>query len=407
MTKKSFDVLICGGGMTGAGLASVLAQQGLSVAVFEVQRPPEFDLSQAFDLRISALSPQTQSVLERSDAWQILQGMRACPYRRMRVWEMQGFGDLTFDASQVQATELGHIAENRVTQLALWQAITDMPEVTLLSPQKPVRTYRVGDQVHVVTESGEEYTGKLLVAADGGNSMVRQQFGIGVNRSQYEQACLVASVNTQLGQQDITWQRFTATGPQAFLPLPGQHGSVVWYHHADEVRRLHKLSNEELATEIMSQFPEQLGSIEVLEKGYFNLQKQHAQDYVQDGLALIGDAAHMINPLAGQGVNLGFQDIACLDEVIAKARAQGEDWWRAEVLEDYQQQRRWANRLMMQSMDAFYHGFSNEQSGLKWLRNSVLAVANLTPIKRQVIRYAMGMQDVTSSIGKALGRWAG
>ena len=407
MTEKTFDVLICGGGMTGAGLASVLAQQGLSVAVFEAQRPPEFDLSQACDLRISALSPQTQSVLERSDAWRILQSMRTCPYRRMRAWEMQGFGDLTFDAAQVQANELGHIVENRVTQLALWQALQDMPLVTMLCPQKPVRTYRLGDQVHVVTEAGDEYTGKLLVAADGGNSMVRQQFGIGVNRSQYQQACLVVSVNTELGQQDITWQRFTATGPQAFLPLPGQHGSVVWYHHADEVRRLHGLSNADLGTEIMRQFPEQLGSIEVLDKGYFNLQKQHAQDYVQDGLALIGDAAHMINPLAGQGVNLGFQDIACLDEVIAKARAQGQDWWRSEVLEDYQQQRRWANRLMMQSMDAFYHGFSNEQNALKWLRNGVLAVANLTPIKRQVVRYAMGMQDVTSSIGKVLGRWAG
>lgn len=407
MTKRSFDVLVCGGGMIGAGLASVLAQQGLSVAIFEAQRPAEFDLSQSFDLRISALSPQTQSVLQRSDAWQILQGMRTCPYRRMRVWEMQGFGDLTFDATQVQATELGHIVENRLTQLALWQAIAEMPEVTLLSPQKPVRTYRSGDQVHLITESGEAYTGKLLVAADGGNSMVRQQFGIGVNRSQYEQACLVASVNTQLGQQDITWQRFTATGPQAFLPLPGQHGSVVWYHHADEVRRLHKLGNADLAQEIMTHFPEQLGSIEVLEKGYFNLQKQHAQDYIQDGLALVGDAAHIINPLAGQGVNLGFQDIACLDEVIAKAIAQGRDWWRAEVLQDYQQQRRWANRLMMQSMDTFYHGFSNDQRGLKWLRNGVLAVANLRPIKRQVIRYAMGMQDVSGAMGKVLGRWSG
>ena len=407
MTEKSFDVLICGGGMTGAGLASVLAKQGLTVAVFEAQKPAEFDLSQAFDLRISALSPQTKSVLERTDAWQKLQAMRACPYRRMRVWEMQGFGDLTFDATQVQASELGHIVENRVTQLALWQTIADMPEVTVLCPEKPVKTYRQGDQVFVHTEAGETYTGKLLVAADGGPSMVRQQFGIGVNRGQYEQACLVVSVNTALGQQDITWQRFTATGPQAFLPLPGQHGSVVWYHHADEVRRLNKLSNEELAQEIMSQFPQQLGQIEVLEKSYFNLQKQHAQDYVQDGLALIGDAAHMINPLAGQGVNLGFQDVACLDEVIANARAAGKDWWRADVLQDYQQRRRWANRLMMQSMDAFYHGFSNEQSGLKWLRNGVLAMANLTPIKRQVIRYAMGMQDVTSTAGKVLGRWVG
>lgn len=408
MIDKMFDVLICGGGMTGAGLASVLAQQGLQVAVFEAQQPPEFDLSQTFDLRISALSPQTQSVLARTDAWDNLKTMRACAYRRMRVWEVQGFGDLMFDAENVKLNELGHIVENRVTQLALWKTIEAQPEVTLLCPQKPIRTYRQGGTMHVVTESGQTYQGKLLIAADGGQSMVRQQFGIGVNRAQYQQACLVASVNTQLGQQDITWQRFTATGPQAFLPLPGQHGSVVWYHQADEVRRLNKLTNAELTTEIMAQFPTQLGKIEVQQKGYFNLQKQHAQEYVQDGLALLGDAAHMINPLAGQGVNLGFQDIACLDQVIAKARHAGKDWWRMEVLQEYQQQRRWANRLMMHTMDGFYHGFSNDKTSLKWLRNSALALASMGPVKRQVIRYAMGMEDgVGSRLAKVLGRWTG
>jgi 2-octaprenyl-3-methyl-6-methoxy-1,4-benzoquinol hydroxylase len=407
VTDNSFDILICGAGMTGAGLASVLAQQGFRIALFEAYEPKPFDLSQAFDLRISALSPQTRAVMERSEAWQNLQSMRACSYRRMRVWEMQGFGDLTFDASQVGASELGHIVENRVTQSALWQALEGLDNVSLLCPQKPVKTYRKDELMYVETESGDVFTGKLLVAADGGQSMVRQQFGIGVTRSQYQQACLVASVDTDLGQQDITWQRFTPTGPQAFLPLPGQHGSVVWYHQADEVRRLNSLSNDELAAEIMQQFPSQLGTIKVLEKGYFNLQKQHAQHYVQDGLVLIGDAAHMINPLAGQGVNLGFQDIACLDEVITKALNDDRDWWRAEVLRDYEQRRRMANRLMMETMDAFYHGFSNEQQGLKWVRNGALALARLTPIKRQVIRYAMGMQDVTAPLAKVFSRWAG
>ena len=407
MTDNSFDILICGAGMTGAGLASVLAQQGLRIALFEAYEPEPFDLSQPFDLRISALSPQTRAIMERTDAWQNLQSMRACPYRRMRVWEMQGFGDLTFDATQVGATELGHIVENRVTQFALWQVLQGLDNVSLLCPQKPVKTYRKDDLMHVETEVGECFTGKLLVAADGGQSMVRQQFGIGVTRSQYQQACLVASVDTALGQQDITWQRFTPTGPQAFLPMPGQHGSVVWYHQADEVRRLNSLSNDELATEIMHQFPPQLGSIEVLEKSYFNLQKQHAQHYVEDGLVLIGDAAHMINPLAGQGVNLGFQDIACLDEVITKALNADQDWWRADVLRNYEQRRRMANRLMMETMDAFYHGFSNDQYGLKWVRNGALALARLTPIKRQVIRYAMGMQEVTAPLAKVFSRWAG
>ncbi len=404
MTEKSYDILICGAGMTGAGLASVLALQGLRIALFEAHKPKAFDLSQAFDLRISALSPQTRAVMQRTAAWDNLQAMRACPYRRMRVWELQGFGDLTFDAGQVGAAELGHIVENRVTQAALWQVLESQANVSLLCPQKPVKTYRKDGIMHVETQTGECFTGKLLVAADGGQSMVRQQFGIGVNRSQYEQACLVASVATQLGQQDITWQRFTPTGPQAFLPLPGQHGSVVWYNQADEVRRLSALSNEQLGEQIMQQFPAQLGDIKVVDKGYFHLQKQHAQQYVEDGLVLIGDAAHMINPLAGQGVNLGFQDIACLDEVISQAIDQGKDWWRADQLREYQQRRRLANRLMMETMDAFYHGFSNDQSAIKWLRNGALALARLGPVKRQVIRYAMGMQDVTAPLAKVFTR---
>jgi len=240
-------------------------------------------------------------------------------------------------------------------------------------------------------DTGQSISARLVVGADGAQSKVRQGFGVGVNRGQYQQACLVASVNTQLGQQDITWQRFVNTGPQAFLPLLGQHGSVVWYHQTDHARALANLPNVDLAGEIMAHFPAELGAIEVTEKASFGLQKQHAQSYCMDGMVLVGDAAHVINPLAGQGVNLGFQDVSSLAETLKEARNSGEDWSTIGVLSRYQKQRKLANSIMLHSMDAFHHGFSQTGTKSKWLRNMVLASAKVPLIKKQIIRYAMGI----------------
>ena len=389
--KCDYDIVICGGGMIGAALATLLAPHGFSIALVEAHEPATYDLSQSFDLRISALSPKSAQVMQQSNAWEILHGMRLCPYKRMRVWEVAGFGDLTFSANQVNAPELGHIVENRLVQLSLWQALQSNDSVEIICPAKPVHFHRVGKVMHVELDTGQNLSARLIVGADGAESKVRQGFGVGVNRGQYQQACLVASVNTQLGQQDITWQRFVNTGPQAFLPLLGQHGSVVRYHQADQARALSNLSHVELADEIMAQFPAQLGGIEVTAKASFGLQKQHAHNYCVQGMVLVGDAAHVINPLAGQGVNLGFQDISCLADVIKDARNKGEDWSSVGVLSRYQKQRKFANSIMLHSMDAFHHGFSQTSSKSKWLRNMVLASAKLPLIKKQVIRYAMGI----------------
>ena len=377
--------------MIGAALANQLAPHGFSIALVEGQTPTDYDLSQKFDLKVCALSPKSAQIMQQSSAWDILQGMRLCPYKRMRVWEMDGFGDLTFNANQVGMLELGHIVENRLVQLSLWQALESHENVAVICPASPISFNRHGDVTNVVLDNGQHLSARLVVGADGAQSKVREAFGVGVNRGQYQQACLVASVNTQLGQQDITWQRFVNTGPQAFLPLLGQHGSVVWYHQADRARALSNLSHEDLSTEIMTHFPPLLGHIEVTAKASFGLQKQHAQSYYDEGMVLVGDAAHVINPLAGQGVNLGFQDVASLANVLTLAHNKGENWSAKEVLSRYQKQRKLANGLMLHSMDAFHHGFSNTNSKAKWLRNLALSSARIPLIKKQVIRYAMGI----------------
>ena len=389
--KCDYDIVICGGGMIGAALATLLAPHGFSIALVDGHKPGQYDLSQKFDLRISALSPKSAQVMQQSAAWEILQGMRLCPYKRMRVWEVAGFGDLTFSANQVAVAELGHIVENRLVQLSLWQALQSNDNVKIICPASPEHFHRDGKAMRIDLDTGQSISARLVVGADGAQSKVRQGFGVGVNRGQYQQACLVASVNTQLGQQDITWQRFVNTGPQAFLPLLGQHGSVVWYHQTDHARALANLPNVDLAGEIMAHFPAELGAIEVTEKASFGLQKQHAQSYCMDGMVLVGDAAHVINPLAGQGVNLGFQDVSSLAETLKEARNSGEDWSTIGVLSRYQKQRKLANSIMLHSMDAFHHGFSQTGTKSKWLRNMVLASAKVPLIKKQIIRYAMGI----------------
>tara|TARA_B100001093_G_scaffold503122_1_gene557046 strand:+ start:67 stop:672 length:606 start_codon:yes stop_codon:yes gene_type:complete len=201
----------------------------------------------------------------------------------------------------------------------------------------------------------------------------------------------VTSVTTDYPQQEITWQRFTSSGPQAFLPLPGHHASLVWYDERSEIENLVKLDSLQLEKKIHERFPGELGSVRVNSKGSYNLSKQHAKHYVQDGLALVGDAVHTINPLAGQGANLGFQDTQCLSQSISKALEHGTDWSSYRFLVEYQRQRRWTNELMLRAMDAFYYGFSNEYKLLKWTRNVALAAAKKPLINRNVMRYAMGI----------------
>ena len=178
---ENYDIVICGGGMIGAALATQLAPQGFNIAVIEAHKPQTFDLSQRFDLRISALSPQSQRVMQTTKAWDTLQGMRLCPYRRMRVWEVEGFGDLTFDAAHVGADQLGHIAENRLVQLSLWHALSDFPNVQLLCPAVPVAFERSANGTRIELDTGATLCARLVVGADGAQSNVRQAFGIGVN----------------------------------------------------------------------------------------------------------------------------------------------------------------------------------------------------------------------------------
>lgn len=387
-----YDVLVIGGGMVGATLGCCLGGSELRVAVVEDSPPQSFSNEQDFDLRVSALSIGSRTIMEMIGAWQGVTNKRYCPFKRMRVWESSA--DTEFCSDDINQQALGYIVENRVIQIALLDRLGEFQNVDLLCPAKTlnIQYHSQGSTIHM--DDGRVLKCRVLVAADGGQSKVRQSVGIGVSARDYQQHALVIAVETDYSQQDITWQRFTPFGPQAFLPLPGNYASLVWYHSPAEIWRLKSLSNENLLNEVLREFPNCLGQInQVMNKNSFPLKRQHALTYVKEGIALIGDSAHVINPLAGQGVNIGLLDAAALAQTIISAKNKGQDIGGLQVLKQYERARRKENLLMMTTMDLFYQVFSNRILPIKVLRNFGLALAGrLKPAKNLVMRYAIGVE---------------
>jgi 3-demethoxyubiquinol 3-hydroxylase len=398
--KEHFDVIIVGGGMVGAAVACSLGGSNLRVALIEAQAPEAFSAEQPHDLRVSALSIASRNILETIGAWEGITSRRFCPFKRMRVWESAG--DTTFNSDDIRLPELGYIVENRITQLALLERLPAFSNVQVFMPTTIEKFNYNGSSSDVILADGTELQTKLLVAADGGQSRIRQSVGLGVTSWDYNQHALVIYVETAYPQQDITWQRFVPSGPQAFLPLTDNYGSIVWYQSPDEVRRLKALPLDALKTELLAAFPDCLGEInQILGVASFPLKRQHAQRYVKPGIALVGDAAHMINPLAGQGVNIGLLDAAALAEVLVEAESRGKDIADLTVLKRYEAMRRNENLKMMTVMDVFYKSFSNDILPVKLIRNLGLGLAQrITPVRNKVMKAAMGLEGKLPKLAK-------
>lgn len=389
---RVFDVILVGGGMVGAATAIGLAKQGLQVAVIESFAPEAYSPEQALDVRVSAISVASEQLLGQLGALESLLNMRNVPYLGLETWELDGC-ITQFHSSQIGASHLGHIVENRLVQLALWEQMQQWDAIKLFCPERVAKFARIVDGVSVHLQSGIQLEAKLLIGADGANSQVRQWAGIGISGWDYAQSAMLINIQTAQGQQDVTWQQFTPSGPRSLLPLPGNHASLVWYDDANRIKQLMQLNHKQLADQIRQHFPARLDSDFTVEaKGSFALTRRHANAYFKPNVVIIGDAAHTINPLAGQGVNLGFKDVEALLAVIKAALTEDKPWWSTEVLNAYQAKRYRDNQLMMTTMDVFYAGFSNDILPLKLLRNGALKLANInSPIKRTVLKYAMGL----------------
>ncbi|WP_076586610.1 2-octaprenyl-3-methyl-6-methoxy-1,4-benzoquinol hydroxylase [Vibrio ostreicida] len=384
MTK--YEVAVIGGGMVGAAVAVGFAQQGRRVVLVEGHQPLAFESSQPMDIRVSAISEHSVSILERLGAWQAISQMRVCPYRRLETWEHPECRT-RFHSEALNMSQLGYIVENRLIQLGLWAEFQHYPNLTVCCPDT-LEHIEYSQLNRLTLSSGESFDADLVVGADGANSQVRQLAGIGVTAWDYRQHCMLINVETQSPQQDITWQQFTPSGPRSFLPLCGHQGSLVWYDSPARIRQLCALTNEQLREEIIAHFPSELGEITVLQSGAFPLIRRHAQSYSAQGCVLVGDSAHTINPLAGQGVNIGFKDVDVLLSVTSD-----QEGLSSQLLRDYERQRRPDNLLMQSGMDFFYKSFSNDFTPFKLIRNAALKAAdNAGPLKNQLLKYALGLK---------------
>ena len=389
--ELKFDLIIHGGGMVGAATALRLADAGFAILLIERYPAAQFNPDAAMALRVSAINLASEQFLASVGVWDAIQQLRVCPYRYLGVWEDPS-QQVRFDAEEIGRNHLGHIVENTVLQSCLWQRCQKHPKIRCLAEQSITEIRQTESAVFATLDSGANYATRLLVGADGANSVVRQLAGIGSSGWDYAQHALVVAIDTEAEQQDITWQQFYPSGPRAFLPLSGKHASLVWYDSPEQVQRLSKLSAELLRQEIKRHFPAQLGEFQVDRVASFPLTRRHAQRYIQGRVVLLGDAAHTINPLAGQGVNLGFKDAEALCSVIITADQRGAEWHSQPVLRQYTRQRRPDNSLMIAAMDSLYAIFSNQHAGVSQLRKTGLKLAaELKPARIAATRYACGL----------------
>lgn len=391
MTLQHTEVAVVGGGMVGGALALGLAQQGFEVTVIEQAAPPAYDPTSKPDVRISAISAASVDLLRGLGVWEAVQAMRAHPYSRLETWEWEN-AHVAFDAAELKLPRLGDMVENNVLQRALWQALEAHPKVTLRVPAS-LKALHPHERGYLLTlDNGDELAVKLVIGADGANSQVRQMAGIGVHAWQYEQSCMLITAECENAPGESTWQHFTPNGPHAFLPLFDNWASLVWYDKPARIRQLQGMNMEQLQREILLHFPSRLGHVTPVAAGAFPLTRRHALQYAREGLALVGDAAHTIHPLAGQGVNLGYRDVDALLDVLGSARGHAENWASHRVLKRYQTRRMADNFIMQSGMDLFYAGFSNDVAPVRILRNiGLMAAERAGGLKRQALKYALGL----------------
>ena len=392
------DLIIVGAGMVGSALALALQDQGLEILLVDGSplSVKPFDPQAAFEPRVSALSVASQRILDRLGVWDGIAARRACPYAEMQVWDGSGTGQIHFSAASVHAEALGHIVENRVVQDALLERLHDSP-IGLLPGARLEQLRRSGDGWLLSLNDGRELRAPLIIAADGANSAVRRLAGCATREWDYLHHAIVTSVRCSKPHQATAWQRFTDDGPLAFLPLAGPEGeywcSIVWSVIPHEAERLMALDDAGFRRALGFAFEHRLGDIlQADPRLCIPLRQRHAKRYVEDGLALIGDAAHSIHPLAGQGVNLGFLDVAVLAEVLLHAAQRGECLGDVKVLSRYERRRMPHNLAMMAAMEGFERLFQADPLPLRWLRNSGLNwVDELPEAKALFVRQALGL----------------
>lgn len=394
VTLLKCDVVIAGGGMVGLALALLLATNpALSIIVLEAKAESDEFTPEQYHHRVSALSLSSVRILQSIDVWSAMQTRRVSPFNAIKVWDAKAKSDLTFNSQDIAESVLGYIVENNVTQLSLREKVLSTKNIRYLSPATLTAMQQTPQQIILSTKEHGEITAKLAIAADGANSWLRKAAGISVSAESYEQEAVVASVITTLPHHKIARQVFLPDGPLAFLPLQSETmSSIVWSLPAEKAREMLALPADDFKSTLTKAFGARLGEVvDVSHRFVFPLKKQQAESYVDNRVVLVGDAAHVVHPLAGQGVNLGLLDAASLAEVLLTAAAEGRDIAQTSVLRRYERWRRAENMALLSGVDVIKTLFAQQSTAMQTVRGVGLLLTNrLTSIKNIFTRQAVG-----------------
>ena len=388
----ALDVAVVGGGMVGAAAALALARAGFSTALLEARAPSAWNAADEVDLRVVGLAPSSLALLDDLGVWTSIREARAGPYARMHVWDAESGATIDFDAATEGHDLLGYIVENNLVQWTLWQAL-EAAGVRRLCPAEVKGFEAREDRIQLELADGETLTAGLLVAADGAASPLRQLAGIGTRGRDYAQRAVVAHVRTERPHENTAWQRFLPSGPLALLPLADGRSSLVWSLPEAEARRVLALDGHAFLDELGIASDFRLGRIVgSTKRAAFPLKLQLAERYQAERFVLLGDAAHAVHPLAGQGVNLGLRDVAELRDTLVAARTAGRDIGAAHVLRRYARRRRSADTLDALGFDALARIYAWQSPALVAARGlGVRLLDHLSPLKRRISEHAAGL----------------
>lgn len=394
---QSVDVAIVGGGMVGLAVACGLQGSGLRVAVLEQREPQPLAADAAPALRVSAINAASEKLLTRLGVWSDIVARRASCYHGMEVWDKDSFGRIEFDDQSMGYSHLGHIVENAVIHYELWQKAQQSSDITLMAPAELQQVAWGENEAFLTLKDGAMLTARLVIGADGANSWLRNKADIPLTFWDYRHHALVATIRTEDAHGAVARQAFHGDGILAFLPLSDPHlCSIVWSLAPQEAERMQQASDEQFNQALNIAFDNRLGLCRVeSERQVFPLTGRYARQFAAHRLALVGDAAHTIHPLAGQGVNLGFMDAAELVDELKRLHRQGKDIGQYLYLRRYERSRKHSAAMMLAGMQGFRELFAGTHPAKKLLRDMGLKLADTLPgVKPQLLRQAMGLNDL-------------
>ena len=403
--KYDSDVVIVGGSVIGSCLAALLGRAGLNVILLDSNNR-SVNSSKKNDPRVFAITIASERILKKTGAWFLMGEENISPFRNMHVWDENGNGEIHFESASICEPTMGHIIPQQVIVDALHKKIHDLDNVKHMEGVSPIKIDAKSSAIILEADNEQQFRAKLVVAADGSNSKTRDLLNIHYQRHDYKQSALACIVTSEISHGEVARQRFSNSGPLAFLPMKNSYESgIVWSSSPKQIEQLLKLDKAAFHSELEAAFDNKLGKIiESTERNVFPLSRAQADCYVLPRFALIGDSAHTVHPLAGLGANLGLLDAASLAEILINTFSLSRDIGRLQVLRLYERWRKGENQQIMYLLDGFKYLFENQFQSVQWLRNLGLDIVDEIPIvKNAIMMRAMGLKGNLPKFAKSYG----